>query len=115
MPCRPSPTRAKEGAVDVLYPRCAGLDVHKKTVVACRTRPGTTRLKEQEIATFAPTPPQLLRLLDWWGGGGVTHVARESPGEYWNPIYSLLEGHFKLLRVNARHIKAVPGRKTDVK
>jgi transposase len=100
--------------MDVLYPRCAGLDVHKKTVVACRVRPGATRPKEQEIATFETTTPQLLRLLDWLREWEVTHVAMESTGEYWKPIYYLLEGHFELLLVNARHIKAVPGRKTDV-
>jgi transposase len=99
----------------VLYPRCAGLDVHKKTVVACRLRSGAGGLKERQIATFETTTPQLLRLLDWLREWGVTHVAMESTGEYWKPVYYLLEGHFELLLVNARHIKAVPGRKTDVK
>jgi transposase len=99
----------------VLYPCCAGLDIHKKTVVACRVRTRADGGKEQEIATFETTTPQLLRLLDWLREWGVTHVAMESTGEYWRPVYYLLEGHFTLLLVNARHIKGVPGHKTDVK
>jgi transposase len=99
----------------VLYPCCAGLDIHKKTVVACRIRTRADGTKEQAIATFETTTPQLLRLLDWLREWGVTHVAMESTGEYWRPVYYLLEGHFALLLVNARHIKGVPGHKTDVK
>jgi transposase len=101
--------------MEVLYRCCAGLDVHKKTVVACRIRTLPNGHKEQEIATFGTTTPELLRLLDWLRAWGCTHAAMESTGEYWKPVYYVLEGHLELLLVNARHIKAVPGRKTDVK
>jgi transposase len=101
--------------MDVLYPRCAGLDVHKKSVVACRIHTVGNGHKNQEIATFGTTTPELLRLLDWLRAGECTHVAMESTGDYWKPVYYLLEGHLELLLVNARHIQAVPGRKTDVK
>jgi transposase len=97
--------------MEVTYPRCAGLDVHKKTVVACLMTP-ETRLTR----TFGTVTVALLELADWLLGEGVTHVAMESSGVYWKPIYNLLEGlDLKLLVVNAQHIKAVPGRKTDVK
>jgi transposase len=101
--------------MEVIHPRCAGLDVHKKSVVACRVRTRPNGHKEQEIVTFGTTTPELLRLLDWLREGGCTHAAMESTGDYWKPVYYLLEGHVALLLVNARHIKAVPGRKTDVK
>jgi transposase len=101
--------------MDILYPRCAGLDVHKKTVVACCiTRDGAGK-PQQETRTFATMTRDLLLLLDWLEERQVTHVAMESTGEFWKPIYNILEGHFELLVVNARHIKNVPGRKTDVK
>jgi transposase len=101
--------------MEVLYPRCAGLDVHKKTVVACRIVPGPDGRPCKEVRTFGTTTRELLRLLDWLAEGGVTHVAMESTGVYWKPVYNLLEGAFTLLLVNAAHIKQVPGRKTDVK
>jgi transposase len=101
--------------MEVIHARCAGLDVHKKTVVACRITTQGNGHKEPAIATFGTTTPELLQLRDWLREGGCTHVAMESTGEYWKPVYYLLEGHVELLLVNARHIKAVPGRKTDVK
>src|SRR4051794_41904479 len=101
--------------MELLYPCCAGLDVPKKSVVACRVRTTPAGVKEQETATFGTTTPELLRLLDWLREWDCTHAAMESTGEYWRPVYYLLEGHLELLLVNARHIKAVPGRKTDVK
>jgi transposase len=101
--------------MDVLYPRCAGLDVHKKTVVACRVLPGPQGQPHKEIQTFGTMTCELLHLTDWLIEGGVTHVAMESTGVYWKPLYNLLEGSFTLLLVNAAHVKAVPGRKTDVK
>jgi transposase len=101
--------------MDVLYPCCAGLDVHKKNVVAGRLRSRPDGQKQLEIATFETTTPGLLRLLDWLREWGCTHAAMESTGEYWKPVYAVLEGHLELLVVNARHIKGVPGRKTDVK
>jgi transposase len=93
----------------VMYERCAGLDVHKKTVTACR-RDG----KEQEVKTFGTTTPDLLELVDWLLEWECSHVAMESTGDYWKPVYNLLESSFEVLLVNAKHVKHVPGRKTDV-
>jgi transposase len=100
--------------MELIYKRCCGLDVHKKTVVACvQIREGETLHKE--IQTFATMTSDLLVLRDWLEAHGVTHVAMESTGVYWKPIYNLLESAFEVLLVNAAHVKAVPGRKTDVK
>lgn len=96
--------------MEVIYERCCGLDVHKKTVVACVMTP-----EGQETRTFPTMTKDLLALADWLAEHRVTHVAMESTGVYWQPIYNLLEEDFNLLVVNAQHIKAVPGRKTDVK
>jgi len=93
----------------VMYERCAGLDIHKKTVTACRRN-----AKEQEVKTFGTTTPDLLELVDWLLEWECTHVAMESTGDYWKPIYNLLEGSFQILLVNAKHVKHVPGRKTDI-
>ncbi len=99
----------------VMYTRCAGLDVHKKTVVACRMRTGETGDVHAETQTFGTKTYELLALVDWLGAWEVTHVAMESTGEYWKPVYNLLEGTVEVLLVNAKHVKHVPGRKTDVK
>ena len=100
--------------MELIYKRCCGLDVHKKTVVACvQIREGETLHKE--IQTFPTMTSDLLVLRDWLEAHGVTHVAMESTGVYWKPIYNLLESAFEVLLVNAAHVKAVPGRKTDVK
>jgi transposase len=101
--------------MEVLYGRCAGLDVHKKTVVAARTRPAATGGWEREVRTFGTLTTELLQLVDWLQAWHCTHVALESTGEYWKPVYNLLEGNFSVLLVNPQHIKHVPGRKTDVK
>lgn len=101
--------------MDVTYTHCAGLDVHKKSVVACAITPGPQGVKQVEIRTFGTMTADLLTLSDWLQARQVTHVAMESTGEFWKPVYNLLEGNFELLVVNARHIKNVPGRKTDVK
>lgn len=101
--------------MDVTYTHCAGLDVHKKSVVACAITPGPQGAKQIEIRTFGTMTADLLTLSDWLQARQVTHVAMESTGEFWKPVYNLLEGNFELLVVNARHIKNVPGRKTDVK
>lgn len=99
--------------MDVLYPCCAGLDVHKATVVACvRDARGTA--VQQTTRTFGTTTPQVLALADWLRTAGVTHVAMESTGVYWKPVYAVLEGLYAMVLVNAQHLKAVPGRKTDV-
>ena len=101
--------------METLYASCAGLDVHKQTVVACvRQRDGQGAV-QQALKTFGAMTDDLLKLGDWLKGQGVTHVAMESTGVYWKPVYNLLEGQFELLVVNAQHIKHVPGRKTDVK
>jgi len=94
--------------------RCAGLDVHKDTVAACVRVPGPGRRREQEIKTFGTTTGDLLALRDWLEAHGVTHVAMESTGVYWKPVFYILEEAFTCLLVNAAHIKQVPGRKTDV-
>ena len=92
----------------------AGIDVHKKNVVVnCRRVEG--REVETETRTFDTTTPELLQMTDWLVSWGVTDVAMESTGVYWHPVYNLLEGAYNVLVVNAKHIKHVPGRKTDVK
>jgi transposase len=96
--------------MEVLHPRCAGLDVHKKVVTACVITPG-----KREVRTFSTITSDLLNLKEWLLECQVTQVAMESTGVFWKPIYNLLEDRFSLLLVNAQHIKNVPGRKTDVK
>jgi transposase len=97
--------------MEVINERCCGLDLHKKTVVACVMTP-----QGQETRTFRTMTQGLLELADWLDERQITHVAMESTGVFWKPIYNLLEGlELTLMVVNARHIKAVPGRKTDVK
>src|SRR5258706_11421775 len=98
--------------MEILYQRCAGLDVHQKTVVACVRHPAdpTTRSRRgSEVRTFAATTPGLLQLHQWLTEHHVTHAAMESTGIYWRPVYNVLEGAFELLLVNAQHVKAVPG------
>ena len=94
----------------VVRDRCCGLDVHKKSVVACVMTP-----ESQDTRTFGTTTRQLLELSDWLRERRVTHVAMESTGVYWKPIVNLMEDEFSVWVVNAHHIKKVPGRKTDVK
>ena len=97
--------------VDVLYTHCCGLDVHKKSVVACTITP-----EGKEIRTFSTMTDDLISLVDWLKSKGCTHVAMESTASYWKPIYNLLElEEINVMVVNAKHIKNVPGRKTDVK
>jgi len=101
--------------MEVMYPRCCGLDVHKRTVVACLLTPGPDGKPTKTIRTFSTMTADLVALADWLAVAGCTHVAMESTGVYWKPIWNLLEQRFHLLLVNARHSKAVPGRKTDVR
>jgi transposase len=101
--------------MDIVHRCCAGLDVPKKTVVACVRRLGPDGSPQPSIRTFATMTADLLALADWLAAEGVTHVAMESTGVYWKPVDHLLEDRFALLLVNAQHIKKVPGRKTDVK
>lgn len=99
----------------IIYKRVAGLDVHKKTVVATRMRVTEEDRAEWETKTFGTTTPELMQLHDWLYEWSITHVATESTGDYWKPVYNVLEDRFEVLVVNARHVKHVPGRKTDVK
>jgi len=100
--------------MEAIYRRCCGLDVHKEIVVACLlVREGGKVVKE--IRTFLTMTVDLVVLHDWLKAHQVTHVAMESTGIYWRPVFNLLEGDFTILLVNAAHIKTVPGRKTDVK
>ena len=101
--------------MEIVYSRCCGLDIHKRLVVACRIVPGFDGQPCKEIRTFGTMTEDLLQLGDWLAAEQVTHVAMEATGIYWHPIYNLLEDQFTLLLANAQHIKAVPGRKTDVK
>lgn len=101
--------------MDVLYPCCCGLDVHKNSVVACLINSGPSEAPTRQTRTFGTMTDEILALSDFLAAAGCTHVAMESTGVYWKPIYNLLEGSFELLLVNAQHVKAVPGRKTDVK
>lgn len=98
--------------MEVLHPRCAGLDVHKDTVVACVRC--VTDPKAHQVRTFATTTRELLELCDWLESFGCTHIAMEATGVYWKPVWHMLEGHFELVLANAQHIRNVPGRKTDV-
>jgi transposase len=101
--------------MDLLHDRCAGLDLHKKTVVACLRAVDPDGRVRTQTRTFATMTADLLALADWLAAEGVRHVAMESTGVYWKPVWNLLEGRFELMLVNARPIKQVPGRKTDVK
>ncbi len=94
---------------------CCGLDVHKQTVVACLLRTDTAGRRSRELRTFGTMTDDLLTLADWLRAADCTQVAMESTGVYWKPVYNLLEGQCTVLVVNAQHIKAVPGRKTDLK
>lgn len=100
--------------MDVLHPRCCGIDVHKTTVVACLRLQDGRRVK-MEIQQFGTTTAELLRLHAWLSAAACTHVAMESTSVYWKPVFNLLEGSFEVVLANAHHIKAVPGRKTDAK
>jgi transposase len=102
-------------AMEILYPHCCGLDVHKRTVVAWLLVGGPDGQAAKEIRTFGTMTADLLALSDWLAAAGCTHGAMEATGAFWKPIYNLLEDRFAVLVVNAAHIKAVPGRKTDVR
>ncbi len=96
--------------MEVLYRCCCGLDVHARTVVACLIKDG-----KKQTRTFSTMTDELLVLLDWLSAEDCTQVAIESTGVYWKPVFNLLEGVVEVVLVNARHVKAVPGRKTDVR
>ena len=99
----------------IIYKRVAGLDVHKKTVVATRMRVTEEDRVEWETKTFDTMTPDLLKLHDWLCEWELTHVSMESTGDYWKPVFNILEDSFEVWLVNAQHVKHVSGRKTDVK
>jgi transposase len=99
--------------MDILHPCCAGLDVHKDSVYACIRRLGPGGAVSQSVKVFGTMTPDLFALGDWLAAEGVTHVAMESTGVYWKPVYYLLQERFTLLLGNAQQLKRVPGRKTD--
>jgi transposase len=102
--------------MQVLYEVCCGLDVHKNSVVACLRVCGASGEPRRELRTFSTTTAGLLELADWLAGHQCQHVAMESTGVFWKPVYNLLEGVCQqVLLVNAQHVKQVPGRKTDLK
>jgi transposase len=102
--------------MEVVYPCCCGLDVHKASVTACVLWAEAGGRRRKEKRRFGTFTADLLALADWLRATGVTHVAMEATGVYWKPVWNILEGQFaEVLLVNAQHIKAVPGRKTDQK
>src|SRR5687768_15972807 len=113
--------------MDIVYERCCGLDVHKKTVVACLVTPapaggtgaaggaGGRGGRERKIRSCRAMTAEMLALAEWLAAAGCTHVALEATDVYWKPVWNLLEGSFELLLVNPQHAKQEPGRKTDAK
>lgn len=101
--------------IEQVYPNCCGLDVHKKFVVACRLTVDVKNQTRKELRTFSTMTDELEALASWLEAGAVTHVAMESTGVYWQPIYNILEGRLEIFLVNAQAIKRMPGRKTDMK
>jgi transposase len=102
-------------SMETVFHCVAGFDVHARTVAVCLRKVTEHGKIHKEVRTFATMTRNLLALMDWLTAEGVTHVAMESTGVFWKPIYNILEGQFEILVVNARHVKTVPGRKTDVK
>jgi transposase len=100
--------------MDLLYPRCGGLDVHPRSVSAC-ARIMTDGRVTHEVRTFGTSTRELEEMSDWLAGLGCTHLAMESTGVYWKPVWHVLEGRFELVLANAMHIRNIPGRKSDVK
>ena len=100
--------------MEVLYPRCCGLDVHKSSITACVLIAQSGK-PMKHIRRFGCTTRELRELVLWLQEFGVEHVAMESTGVYWKPVWNVLESHFQIVLANAQHIKAVPGRKTDTK
>jgi transposase len=100
--------------MEVVYPRCSGLDVHKRFAVACLSVIEKGE-RHKELRQFSTMTNEILAMKEWLKAAGCTHIAMESTGVYWKPIFHLLEGEFEIVLVNAQHMKAVPGRKTDIK
>ena len=105
----PARSAGKVHFMDVVYQRVAGLDIHKKIIVACRILPGNGSQVQREVRSFGTTTLAIEQLADWLEEGGATHVAMEATGVYWKPVFNLLEDRFELVLANAQHIKTVPG------
>lgn len=105
----------KESIMEEIYRCCAGLDVHKESVEACVRRMEATGQFHQQTRPWGTMTRDLMAMADWMAAQGVTHVAMESTGVFWKPIYNILESRFTVLLVNAYHLKQVPGRKSDVR
>ena len=101
--------------MQVLHSCCCGLNVHKRFVVACLISYSEEGKQRKELRRFDTMTSELLRLVDWLQSAGCTHVALESTGVYWKPLFNLMEGLLEIVLVNAQHMKAVPGRKTDTR
>jgi len=101
--------------MNIIYKNCCGLDVHKSSVTACIIKTESNGTATKEFKKFSTITTFLLEMSDWMKSNGVTHVAMESTGVYWKPVWNILEGNFKVILVNAQNIKQVPGRKTDMK
>ncbi len=101
--------------METLVERGCGLDVHQATVVACLLIVRKDGKVQKQVRTFGTTTRELLSMREWLLSQGCTHVAMESTGVYWKPVYAILEGAFQIVVANAQHVKKVPGRKTDVK
>lgn len=101
--------------MQIVYERCAGLDVHQKSVMACLIIPAANGGRRKERQTFSTMTADLVRLRDWLTERQCSQVAMESTGVFWRPVFNILEGYVEVMVVNAQHIKAVPGRKTDLK
>lgn len=99
--------------MELLHTHCCGIDVHKRSLSVCVVTPGSPKKPKQEVRQFGTMTRDLLALGDWLRECGVTHVAMESTGVYWKPVWNILETDFEVLLVNATHIKQVPGKKTD--
>jgi transposase len=110
-----SPARRKESIMETIITCCAGLDIHKKSVEACVRRRRANDRVHQETRHWGTMTGDLKAMADWMAAQGVTHVAMESTGVYWKPIYNILEDRLQVLLVNARHLKRVPGRKSDIR
>ena len=101
--------------MEVVHERCCGLDIYKKLIFACSIVPGSDGQPQKQVRSFGSMSDDLEKLSNWLKEQSVTHVAMESTGSFWKPIFNVLEERFELLLINAQHLKAVPGRKTDVK
>src|SRR6266446_4371404 len=101
--------------MEVLHARCCGIDLHKRSITVCVLIRESGRKEQKHLREFATTTSEILNCADWLQSLGVTHVAMESTGVYWRPVWNLLEGQFDLLLANATHMRNVPGPKTDIK